>query len=160
MGRRLVMVALVVAALAATMVGIAMAQGTRGTVRRSGKTIHLVSGVGPGHEEFFDFNHDGLGFGDRLVAVGPLLNKSQTRRVGRLYLDCVIVSRVQPGGAYDCTYVLKLEGGDIMTHGIDPQGSSDVFFAVTGGTGTYREASGQAHYIDTDVTDIIIHLDD
>ena len=80
--------------------------------------------------------------------------------MGKLYLECVIVSRVQPGGAYDCTYVLKLEGGDIMTHGIDPQGPSDVFFAATGGTGTYREASGQAHYIDTDVTDIIIHLDD
>ena len=159
MRRRLVMVALVVAALAATTVGIAMAQGTRGTVGRSGETIHLVSGPG-GHSEFLDFNHDGLGFGDRLVAVGSLLDESQTRRVGTLYLDCVIVSRVQVGGTYDCTNVLKLEGGDIMTHGIDPQGSSDVFFAVTGGTGTYREASGQAHYIDTDVTDIIIHLDD
>lgn len=159
MGKRLVMVALVVAALAATTVGIAMAQGTRGTVGRSGEAIHLVSGPG-GHSKFLDFNHDGLGFGDRLVAVGPLIDESQTRRVGTAYLDCVIVSRVQVGGTYDCTYVLKLEGGDIMTHGIDPQGPSDVFFAVTGGTGTYREASGQAHYIDTDVTDIVIHLDD
>jgi hypothetical protein len=47
-----------------------------------------------------------------------------------------------------------------MTHGIDPEGPSDVFFAVTGGTGHYSEVSGQARYIDTDVTDIIIHLDE
>jgi hypothetical protein len=43
---------------------------------------------------------------------------------------------------------------------IDPQGPSRVFFAVTGGTGSYRSATGQAEYIDTDVTDIIIDLDD
>jgi len=36
----------------------------------------------------------------------------------------------------------------------------DVFFAVTGGTGAYRDASGQARHIDTEVTDIIIDLDD
>jgi hypothetical protein len=159
MRRRLLMVALGVTALAATSVGIAMAQGTRGTVDGSGQTIHLVFGPGQ-NSKFLDFDHDGLRFGDRLVAVGPLLDESQAKRVGTAYLDCVIVSRVQKGGTYDCTYVLKLEGGDIMTHGIDPQGPSDVFFAVTGGTGTYRDASGQAHHIDTDVTDIVIHLDD
>jgi hypothetical protein len=33
-----------------------------------------------------------------------------------------------------------------------------VFFAVTGGTGVYEGASGQAEHIDTDVTEIIISL--
>jgi hypothetical protein len=158
MGKRVVMVVLAMAALGAMTVGIAMAQGTRGIAGRPGETIHLFSGPG-GHSEFFDFDRDGLGFGDRLVAVGSLLDESQSSQVGRQYLDCVIVSGVQLGGVYDCTYVLKLEGGDIMAHGIDPQGPSDVFFAVTGGTGIYRGASGQVRQIDTDVTEFIVDLD-
>jgi len=157
MARRVVMVVLVVMALAGATVGVALAQG-RGTAGRPGETIHLFTGTG-GHDTFLDFANDGLGFGDRLVAVSPLLDESQTRKVGTAYADCVIVSRVQLGGTYDCTYVLELNGGDITTHGIDPQGASDVLFAVTGGTGVYRGASGQAQYVDTDITEINIDLD-
>jgi hypothetical protein len=75
-------------------------------------------------------------------------------------MDCLIVSGVLEGGTFNCTYVLKLKEGDITTHGIDPEGPSDVFFSVTGGTRAYRGASGQARHIDTDVTDILIELDD
>lgn len=159
MRRPLVIVAASTAMLAALTVGIALASTGPGAGGPSDDTIHVV--VGPGsHDEFLDFNGDGLGLGDRVAAVGPLLDESQTERVGTAYLDCVIVSRVLEGGTFDCTYVLKLEDGDITTHGIDPQGPSDVFFAVTGGTRAYRGASGQARHIDTDVTDIIIDLDD
>ncbi len=157
--RRPVFVAVSTAMVAALMVGMALASTGRGTDRSSDDPIHAV--VGPGlHDEFLDFNGDGLGLGDRLAAVGPLLDESQTERIGTAYLDCLIVSRVLEGGTFDCTYVLKFRDGDITTHGIDPHGPSDVFFAVTGGTGAYRGASGQARYIDTDVTDIIIDLDD
>jgi hypothetical protein len=157
--RRPVVVAVSTAMVAALMVGMALASTGRGTDGSSDDPIHVVVGLG-GHDEFLDFNGDGLGLGDRLAAVGPLLDESQAERIGTAYLDCVIVSRVLEGGKFDCTYVLKLKDGDITTHGIDPQGPSDVFFAVTGGTGAYRGASGQARYIDTDVTDIIIDLDD
>jgi hypothetical protein len=158
--RRPVVVAVFTAMVAALMVGVALASTGRGAAGSSDDPIHVVVGPG-GHDEFLDFNRDGLGLGDRLASVGPLLDESQTERIGTAYLDCLIVSRVlEGGGTFDCTYVLKLKDGDITTHGIDPQGPSDVFFAVTGGTGAYRDASGQARYIDTDVTDIIIDLDD
>jgi hypothetical protein len=161
MGKRLVMVAVAVVILAATTVGLSLAQGSNAAARGSDGVIHVV--VGPDvRTEFFDFNHDGLTFGDRLAAVGPILDQTQTKRVGTSYADCLIVSRSLPlkGGAFGCTYVLKFADGDITTQGIDPHGPSDVMFSVTGGTGAYRDATGEAEYIDTSVTDIIIHLDD
>ncbi|MBA3552741.1 MAG: hypothetical protein H0W27_07715 [Actinobacteria bacterium] len=156
MGKRLVISLVCAAALAATMVGISLAQGTGSTA--PGQVIHVVSGP-QSHSEFLDFANDGLDFGDRLVSRGPLFDESRTTRVGTAHLDCVIATPVLEGGSFNCTYVLKLEDGDIMTHGIDPQGPSRVLFAVTGGTGSYRHATGQAEYIDTDVTNIIIDLD-
>jgi hypothetical protein len=161
MGKRLVMVAALVMGLAATTVGLALAQGSNATARRSDGVIHVVFGP-DAHTQFLDLNHDGLGFGDRLTSVGPLLDQTQAHRVGTAYSECVIVSRTLPlnGGVFDCTYVLKFADGDITTQGIDPHGSSDVMFSVTGGNGAYREATGEAEYIDTSVTDIIIHLGD
>ena len=151
------MVAALLAALVFTTVGIAVAQD-RAAGRPAGGLIHLVFDP-QGREQFLDFEQDGLGFGDRLTAVGQLLDQTQTHRMGFAYLDCVIVSRVLEGGTFDCTYVLKLPGGDITTQGIDPKGPSDVLFSVTGGTRAYRGASGQAQYIDTDLSVIIIDLD-
>jgi hypothetical protein len=158
MGKWLVILTTCVAAIVAPAVGIGLASTER-SAAPSSDDIHVV--VGPGSRvQFFDFDRDGLGFGDRLASVGPLLNEGQTTRVGTAYLDCLIVSRVLDGGKFDCTYVLELKDGDITTQGIDPRGPSDVLFAITGGTGAYRGAEGQARHIDTDVTDIIIDLDD
>ena len=119
--------------------------------------IHLVIEE-DGHATFFDFEHDGLGFGDRLVARSALTNVGG-RRVGTAYLDCLIVSEVQQGGKYWCRYVLDLRGGQITTEGLDPQGISDTFFSVTGGTGEYLAAGGQAEFVDSQTqTDIYISL--
>jgi hypothetical protein len=141
------------AVVGAASVGVAVGS----TTTPAAQDIHVV--FVSGDVKFIDFDDDGMGFGDRLSAVGPLLDETQSKRVGTAYLDCSIVSPVLEGGNFDCTYVLKFRDGDITTHGIDPQGPSDVLFAVTGGDGAYRSAAGQARYIDTDVTDIIIDLD-
>jgi hypothetical protein len=159
MRRPFVIVAACVAALAALTVGVAMASTGPSTARASGDSIHVVFGPGS-HDEFLDFNDNGPDFGDRFAARGPLWDESQSERVGTAYVDCLIASRALVGGTFDCTYVLKFKDGDITTQGTDPQGPSDVFFAVTGGTGAYREASGEARHIDTDVSDIIIDLED
>jgi hypothetical protein len=156
MGKRLLVLLLSVAALPAPTAGIALAQGRGGTAES--QVIHVVFGPRSEHQ-FLDFGNDGLRFGDRLVSRGPLFDPSQTTRVGTAHLDCVISSQVLAGGTFNCTYVLKLEDGDIMTHGIDPQGPGRALFAVTGGTGSYRHATGQAEHIDTDVADIIIDLE-
>jgi len=107
-----------------------------------------------------DIDHKGLGFGDRLNAVGPLLDEAQSKRVGRYFMDCFIARHViNLGAPYVCSYVLKLRrAGTITTEGVDPHGPSDVLFAVTGGTDDYAGATGEAEHVDTSVTDVIIHL--
>jgi hypothetical protein len=67
-----------------------------------------------------------------------------------------VKSRYKP---YVCTYVLRFHDGSITMQGLDPHGPSDVLFAITGGTGAYAGATGQARYVDSDTqTDIYIDL--
>ncbi len=158
MRKRMLVVAAVSAVSVITMVGLAAAQ-TANAARPNG-TIHLVIPPTGGHGQFFDFAGDGLTLGDRLAAISPIMNEDQTERVGTSYLDCWVGSaRLQNARPYVCTYVLDFHGGSITTHGLDPHGPSDVFFAITGGTGTYAGATGQAEYVDSDTqTDIYINL--
>jgi hypothetical protein len=51
-----------------------------------------VPGTG-GKATFLNFDRPELRLGDRLAARGPLFDASQTTRVGRLYLDCVIMKK-------------------------------------------------------------------
>jgi len=147
--------------LAMATVGVAMAQGGQPGRIGNDDVIHVVLSPTGGHTQFLDFNNDGLGFADRLDAVGPILTEDQTERVGTAYLDCWIGNKgYQDGSPLVCTHVLKLKDGTITTEGVDPHGPSDVLFSVTGGTGAYEGASGQARYIDTTRTDIVIELDD
>jgi hypothetical protein len=44
--------------------------------------------------------------------------------------------------------------------GLGPRGISDTIFSITGGTGDYRDAAGQAEFADSDSqTDIYIYID-
>ncbi len=161
MRKHLVMMVAIAAALPAATVGIAVAQGRHQVSPRSDEVIHVVLPSTGGHIQFLDFEHDGLGFGDQLVSVGPILHEDQNERVGTYYGTCWIGSkRYHDGSPLDCTYVLKFADGNITTQGLDPHGPSDVFFSVTGGTGAYDGANGQAEYIDTTQTDVIISLDE
>jgi allene oxide cyclase-like protein len=147
-----------VAVAAAATVGVGLAQAGKASAPRNIASIHLVIPAA-GHVKFNDFDHDGLTLGDTLTVVSPLFDKSQSRRVGTAYGECIVAGRrLLEGTPYDCTYVLKLGRGTITTQGLDPHGRSDVFFAITGGTGAYADADGQAEYIDSSVTDIIIKL--
>jgi Allene oxide cyclase barrel like domain len=161
--KRFVVAGAVVATLATTMVGLAVAQtgSGAGAARTVGDTLHVVLPATGAHVEFLDFAGDGLTLGDRLAAVGPIMNADQSVRVGTSYLDCWVGdARLEDGSPYVCTNVLKFRDGNITTEGLDPHGLSDVFFAITGGTGAYEGASGQAEYTDSESqTDITIELD-
>jgi len=156
--KRMLVVAAVLAVSATTMVGLAVAQ--TGNAARPNERIHVVAGGGGGGLKFLDFDNDGLTLGDRLVAFGPLLNEDQTKRVGTQYFDCWVGDEVLlDGSPYVCTYVLKFKAGSITTQGLDPHGLSDVLFAITGGTGAYAGATGQARYLESETqTDIYIDL--
>jgi len=124
-----------------------------------------VFSPGPRRHTFLDFERQGLRLGDRLAARGPLLDPARTDRVGRAYLDCVVVNQITddpvegPGGLYWCMYVLRLSGGDLILEGLDPRGPGVYTFAVLGGTGVYAGAAGEATLTDgTDGTDFVIDL--
>ena len=59
-----------------------------------------------------------------------------------------------------CTHVLELPDGHLNLQGKDPSGLGSHVFAVTGGTGLYRNARGEADEVDTDIAEeITIHLE-
>lgn len=155
---RSVMVFIVLAGLAATW----LTQRPVGA-QTTEHVFWAVPGTG-GRATFLNLNEPGLRLGDRLAARGPLFDASQATRVGRLYLDCVIMKQitqdpVDPQGLYWCTYLLKLGGGDLTIAGRDPRGNGVTTFAVLGGTGAYAGASGEATLTDSDEgTEFVISL--
>jgi allene oxide cyclase-like protein len=157
--RTLVLTVVAMVVLGTLTAGFATAQGDRVSGQRAGNVIHVVPGTGGGLQ-FFDFNNDGLTLGDRLASFGPLLNGDQTKKVGNAYLDCWVGDdALLDGSPYVCTHTLHFKDGNITTQGLDPHGVSDVFFSITGGTGAYEGATGQAEYIDSDTqTDIYLYL--
>jgi hypothetical protein len=160
MSKPLLAMAAMIAVAGAATVGVGLAQADQASTLKKTVAIHLVIPT-TGEVKFNDFDHNGLTLGDTLTVVSPLFDKSHSRRMGTAYGECTVAGRhLLEGTPYDCTYVLKLRRGTITTQGLDPHGRSDVFFAITGGTGAYAEARGQAEYIDTSVTDIIIKLHD
>lgn len=123
-----------------------------------------VPGTG-GKSTFVNVNQPGIRIGDRLAARGPLMDASQTSRVGRQYLDCIIMNKITedpvegPNGLYWCTYLLKLADGDLTIAGRDLRGSGVSTFAVLGGTGAYASASGVATLTDSvQGTEFVIEL--
>jgi hypothetical protein len=159
MRKRVLMVVAIVAVSATTMAGLAMAQ--TGNATRPNGTIHVVTGSSGGTDQFLDFAGNGLTLGDRLAVVYPILNEDQTERVAKGYLDCWVgAPKLLDNSPYVCTNILKFHDGIIITQGLDPHGLSDVLFAITGGTGAYVGATGQARYVDSETqTDIYIELD-
>lgn len=114
-----------------------------------------------------DFDGDGrMERGDRVAVVGPLIDPATDATVGSVFWDCVVTTRVfrfeARRGATFCTARVRLSGGDILVQGPDPASYGATTFAVTGGTGQYRDASGQADVLDApnpDRTEITIDLE-
>ena len=127
-------------------------------------SVHVFTAA-PSKVTLLDLDRPGLRLGDRLAARGPLVDASQTSRVGRAYLECVVMNEITddpiegPGGLYRCTYVLKLAEGNLTIDGLDPHCPGVYTFAVLGGTGAYAGATGEATLTDTlDGTEFVIDL--
>lgn len=114
-----------------------------------------------------DFDHDGIiEMGDRVAVAGPLVDPATGDRVGSAFWDCVAVTRVVrfelQRGSTVCSALFRLADGDISLRGPDPAGFGASVFAVTGGTGLYRSARGEADVVDApdpDRTEITIQLE-
>ena len=135
------------------------------TPSASGQTVlHVV--FGPQYAtKVVDVDRDGLRLGDRIAARGPLLDETQTDRLGTAYLQCLVHKRIidPDRGLWNCNYVLELADGDIMLQGLDPRGPGVYEISVLGGTGAYVGASGDATFTDVATgadayTDMVIRL--
>jgi hypothetical protein len=149
------------------LVVLAVTSGVLTTTTASGQSVlHVVFGLEQDvRVAFFDFNRPGLRLGDRIASRGPLVDESQTDRVGTAYLQCLVHKRIidPDRGLWNCNYALELADGDIVLQGLDPRGPGEYEMAVLGGTGAYAGASGDATFTDvgTDAsayTDIVIRL--
>lgn len=120
-----------------------------GKHERPWKVLHLFE-RGAGDLAFIDLGAPGPSIGDRLVFSNPIFNR-KNNVVGRDGAECVIV-RIDPNETPDrqqvvqCTISVQLADGQITVQGL-AQGT-DNFFAVTGGTGAYRQARGEVRAVD------------
>jgi hypothetical protein len=131
----------------------------------SGQTVvHVVSGP-PKVAVDDDPHRQGLTLGDRIAARGPLLDESQTDRVGTAYVHCIVHKRIidPDQGLWNCNYILELADGEIMLQGLDPRGPGEYEMAVVGGTGAYAGENGDATFTDvttdtSEYTDMVIRV--
>ena len=98
-----------------------------------------------GHLNFIDTGAPGPSIGDRLVFSAAIFD-TDGQRIGKDGADCVIV-RIDPTETPDkqqvvqCMISVQLPDGQITVQGL-AQGTEN-YFAITGGTGAYRQARGE-----------------
>jgi hypothetical protein len=112
---------------------------------RPWKVLRLIE-RGAGDLAFIDLGAPGPSIGDRLTFSNPIFD-TRGRTVGRDAAECVIV-RIDPTEPPErqqivqCLISVQLADGQITVQGM-AQGTEN-FFAVTGGTGAYRNVTGEA----------------
>ena len=82
----------------------------------------------------------GDALGNQLVFANPVYNVADSKQVGHDNGNCV---RTVPGKVWECYWTVFLSGGQITVEGPYYDDGSDSWLAITGGTGSYREAQGQ-----------------
>ena len=140
-------------------IGLAIAVVALGSDRASGQAeIHLLI---PAGGDGVVVGGTRVEVGDELVARGAIVDPARGESTGTAYLECTVVRKIRSDdqGLRRCSYHLKLADGGIVLQGLDPRGAGASTFAVLGGTKTYRGASGDAVFTDSDLgTDIVITL--
>jgi hypothetical protein len=116
---------------------------TAGDDGRDGRTIRLTAentGL-----SIVDNGQPGLNRGDRAVIEGDLLRGGQ--KMGEAALDCVVISVDGPRLQNQCAGSAALPDGGLVFQGLaaaDTAASVAGTVAVTGGTGRFRRAHGEA----------------
>jgi Dirigent-like protein len=99
-----------------------------------------------------DLGEEGPSVGDLYAFSGPLFDESEETELGRF--DGVCTTTSSPGPSAEArrlcnvtaTFVEEREGAEIDAQGVGRIEAEDVVFAVTGGTGEFRTARGQATF--------------
>jgi allene oxide cyclase len=91
-----------------------------------------VRHIGPANEE------DSVG--DVLAFANPVFDSENKKQVGTDNGQCV---RTAVGKAWECIWTVSLDGGQLTVEGPFYDGGKSSQLAITGGTGEYKDASGQ-----------------
>jgi hypothetical protein len=139
----------VVGALFAVLVAV----GPAGAARHDPDTttIHLI-----GHETAhaqLDLGAPGPSLGDETVFSGALLRADGDQEIGHFEGT---LTAVAPDGRFLASVVLALPGGQVAVQGeLNFATQTEFVHAITGGTGAYRDASGEFHFHDTATRGVI-----
>jgi hypothetical protein len=112
--------------------------------------------------EYVDVGDEGTSLGDQLVFSEALFR--DRREVGMSGIVCTVVNAVPPYDVvtFHCVGTLSLRRGQITLQGlIEAQGEDDpgpFTAAITGGTGKYRGAGGEATIVDVSATRTVYRL--
>jgi len=140
-------------------IGLVIGVVALGSDRASGQAeIHVLIPAGGGGVVV---GGSGFELGDELAGHAALVDPASGESAGTAYLECTVMRTIRSDnqGLRLCSYHLKLADGGIVLQGLDPRGVGASTFAVLGGTKTYRGASGDAVFTDSDDgTDIVITL--
>lgn len=108
--------------------------------------------IAPDEEQQVDQGEEGPSIGDLYVFSGPLLDEAEETQLGRADGQCTTTSSPGPSAEarWVCnvtsTFTQEREGAEIDAQGVGRIEAEDVGFAVTGGTGDFRDARGQATF--------------
>jgi len=148
------MVAVIVAAGAAWAGGAAAAP--------NGRTIEIHAAAA--QESFVDAAPAGLSLGD-VVATHDHLTNAGGKPAGHDGVVCTVTLVGSASAQFQCLVTAHLKGGDLTAQGLFTEPFREphhptVFFAVTGGTGTYSGATGyvRVHEATEEETDYTFHL--
>jgi hypothetical protein len=134
-----------------TLMALALSSGTAvadGKGKRKGDTLRLVAVES--QSAFIDLGDPGPSLGDEIVFSEVL--KKRGREAGTSGGVCVATEVTPPYTSitYQCVATLSLDRGQITLQGLgEIQGEGDMGpfrLAITGGTGAYRGASGEATF--------------
>ena len=125
--------------------GIAVGATSASSDRSSGDVLRLVGKEVSSH--FLDLGDADFSEGDQFVFTNDLLRGD--RKVGEDGGWCIVTRLTQEGAnTWECHGVNSLPGGQITVQGIVTYGPDEEIkaepyqFAITGGTGKYRDAGG------------------
>jgi hypothetical protein len=151
--KRAAVAAIVTLAILGVSAGTGAADGGKGKHR--GDTLKLVATTL--QEDFLDLGAPGPSLGDEFIFSEVL--RERGREVGTSGGVCVVTETVPPYTVvtFHCVATLSLRRGQITLQGlVEVQGEDDpgpFTVAITGGTGAYRGASGEA--VIRDVSDTV-----
>jgi hypothetical protein len=148
--------ALILAAVA--IAAVALFAVVNASAKSEGNTIHVIEHATTDAVTNGDPNTDLAG--NVLTFANDVFNESDSKKVGTDQGYCV---RIVVGKTWECNWTTFLPGGQITVEGPFSD-TGDTTVAITGGTGKYRDASGQMelkyHNVAGTAFDFVFHLSD